>query len=226
MKVLILGKGQLGKEIKSQTDWDLVCIEDQADFDYNHIENCYKYLVNYDVIVNCVAHTDTYSKQKEPHWTVNYYAVSRLTDWCRENNKKLVHISTDFVYANSSSIASEESLPVHDKNWYSYTKLLADGYIELKGENYLLIRTSFKPKPFPYDEAYTDILTCADYIDNIAAFIIQLINEERIGIYNVGTEPKTIYTLAKQTKPDVKKGLSKEWMPKDLRMNCDKFKNR
>ena len=89
-----------------------------------------------------------------------------------------------------------------------------------------MIRTSFKPKPFPYDEAYTDILTCADYIDNIAAFIIQLINEERIGIYNVGTEPKTIYTLAKQTKPDVKKGLSKEWMPKDLRMNCDKFKNR
>lgn len=226
MKVLILGNGQLGKEIKSQTGWDQVSRKDHSDFDFNHIENCYKYFVNYDAILNCVAHTDTYSKEKEPHWTVNYHAVSRLTDWCRENDRKLIHISTDFVYANSPGTPAEDSVPVHNENWYSYTKILADGYIELKGENYLLIRTSFKPKPFPYKEAYTDILTSADYIDKIANNIIQLIKEERTGIYNVGSEPKSIYTLAKQTRPNVKKAVSKHWMPKSVQMNCDKFKNR
>ena len=36
---------------------------------------------------------------------------------------------------------------------------------------------------------------------------------------------KSIYDLAKETKPDVKSGLSRGWMPQDTRMNCNKFKN-
>ena len=33
--------------------------------------------------------------------------------------------------------ASENDIPIHGNNWYSYTKLLADAYIELKSKNYL-----------------------------------------------------------------------------------------
>lgn len=224
MKVLILGDGLLGSEIKKQTGWDSINRKTHT-FDFSSITSVYKYLKDYDVILNCIANTDTYSKDKESHWNINYKAVSRLTDWCSENDKKFVHISTDFVYANSKGSPSEESVPVHADNWYSYTKLLADGYIELKGKDYLIIRTSFKPNPFPYDTAFTDIEGSFDYVDVIASGIINLIRAKQKGIWNVGTEDKTIYELAKETLPSVKPRPRKNNMPKDTRMNCQKFNN-
>ena len=224
MKILILGDGVLGKELKKQTGWDSVS-RSTHQIDFNDVTSCYQYLKEYDVIVNCIAHTDTYDKNKETHWAVNYKAVSRLTDWCSENNKKFVHISTDYVYANSTSTPSEEDVPVHAENWYSYTKLLADGYIELKGNDYLIIRCGHKIRPFPFDTAYTDIEGNFDYVNVIAEGIINLINNNAIGLYNVGTEDKTMYELAKKTRSSVKPGPKQFYMPKDVRMNCNKFKD-
>ena len=224
MKVLILGDGLLGSEIKKQTGWDNISRKTHT-FDFRDITSVYKYLKDYDVILNCIAYTNTYDKDKERHWDINYKAVSRLTDWCTENNKKLVHISTDYVYANSNCTASETDVPVHGEHWYGYTKLLADGYIELKGRDYLIIRCGHKPTPFKFDTAYTDIEGNFDYVNVIAEGIICLINKNAIGLYNVGTEPKTIYDLAVKTRPDVKEGLKRGWMPSDVRMNCNKFNN-
>jgi len=224
MKVLILGDGLLGSEIKNQTGWDSISRKTHT-FDFNIITSVYQYLKEYDVILNCIAYTNTYDKNKENHWNINYKAVSRLTDWCSENNKKLVHISTDFVYANNSNVPSEDDVPVHAENWYSYTKLLADGYIELKGNDYLIIRCGHKPNPFPFDTAYTDIQGNFDYVNIIAKNIINLINKKAIGLYNIGTEEKTIYDLAIKTQPNIKKGNKKEEMPGDVRMNCNKFKD-
>ena len=225
MKIVILGDGLLGKELKKQTGWDSVS-RSTHQIDFNDVTSCYQYLKEYDVIVNCIAHTDTYDKNKETHWAINYKAVSRLTDWCYENNKKLVQISTDYVYANSVGAASESSVPVHANNWYSYTKLLADGFIELRSKDYLIIRCGHKINPFPYDTAYGDIIGNFDYVNVIASGIIDLINNNATGLYNVGTKSKTMYDLAKETNPNVKSGVSRGWMPKDIRMDCNKFKNK
>ena len=225
MKVVILGDGLLGKELKNQTGWDSISRKTHK-IDFNDVTSCYQFIKEYDVIINCIAHTDTYDKDKETHWAINYKAVSRLSDWCTDNNKKLVQISTDYVYANTTHAPSELSVPVHGEHWYGYTKLLADGYIELKGKNYLIIRCGHKPNPFPFDTAYSDIVGNFDYVNVIAAGIISLINKNSVGLYNVGTETKTIYELAKETRPDVKEGLKRGWMPQDIRMNCTKFKNK
>jgi len=64
-----------------------------------------------------------------------------------------------------------------------------------------------------------------DYVDVIASGIISLVNKNATGLYNVGTEIKSIYDLAMETRPDVKSGLSRGWMPSDVRMNCHKFNN-
>jgi len=225
MKIVILGDGLLGKELKKQTGWDSVS-RSSHQIDFNDVTSCYQYLKEYDVIVNCIAYTDTYDKDKEIHWAINYKAVSRLTDWCSENGKKLVQISTDYVYANSSGSVNELGVPVHGEHWYGYTKLLADGYIELKGKDYLIIRCGHKPTPFQFETAYTDIVGNFDYVNVIAAGIVSLINKNAIGLYNVGTEQKTMYDLAKETRPNVKKGLKRGWMPSDVRMDCNKFKNK
>jgi dTDP-D-glucose 4,6-dehydratase len=178
----------------------------------------------YDVIVNCIANTSTYSLNKEEHWNVNYKGVADLVDFCNKWNIKLVHISTDYVYTNSINEASEDDVPIHGNNWYSYTKLLADSYIELKSNNYLVCRETHKPKPFPYENAWIDQTGNFDYIDVISKLIIQLINSNSTGIFNVGTQIKSIFELASQTTP-VKVAFRPSETPGNTTMNVNKLNN-
>tara|TARA_R110000823_G_scaffold262221_1_gene382822 strand:- start:6783 stop:8147 length:1365 start_codon:yes stop_codon:yes gene_type:complete len=220
MKVLVLGDGLLGSEIINQTGWD--CISRKKD---NFDIKCLDIIPNgYDVIVNCIANTNTYSDDKDSHWETNYVFVNDLIDYCNERYIKLVHISTDYVYAGSKSYASEDSIPLHCDNWYGYTKLLSDGIVQLRSNNYLLCRCTQVPKPFPYDKGWTDRIGNLDYVDVISDLIIKLINNDSNGIFNVGTEVKTTYELAKQTKPNVGKSLKPNHVPGDLSMDISKLK--
>ncbi len=222
MKVVILGNGLLGSELQKQTGWD--CISRENDnLDINDPSTYFAKLRDYDAVVNCVANTDTYSDDKDAMWETNYRSVSRLCEWCNDEQIKLIHISTDYVYANNEIPTSENEVPIHANNWYSYTKLLADGYIELKSKDYLIIRCSHKPNPFPYDKAFIDVSGNFDYVNVIVENIVKLINTEATGIYNVGTSNKTIYMLAQQTMANVKPGLAPSNMPKNTNMNLTKF---
>ena len=139
--------------------------------------------------------------------------------------KKLIAISTDYIYANSFDRATEEDIPVHEGNWYSYTKLLADAYVQARAKNYLMFRCSFKPRPWPYDNAIISQVGNFDYVDIIAKQMINMIEKNATGVYNIGTEDKTIYDLARQTVPDVKKSYAilNDTMPTNITMSLDKF---
>ena len=220
MKVLVLGDGLLGSEIVKQTNWD--CISRKKDgFDITKNEFDF---YGYDVIINCIAFTDTYSNDKESNWNINYKAVADLVDYCNNFNIKLVHISTDYVYTNSISDASENDIPVHGNNWYSYTKLLADAYIELKSLNYLICRGTHKPNPFPYEKAWVNQWGNFDYVDVVAFLIINLVMSNNFGIFNIGTEFKSIFDLAKKTNKNVKPAGKPDYVPKDTSMNISKLK--
>jgi nucleoside-diphosphate-sugar epimerase len=232
MKVVVLGDGLLGTEIVKQTKWDFISrkkdnfdITDQSTF-LLLIENYDGtiFTPKYDTIVNCIASTDTYSSNKELNWNVNYKGVADLVDFCNKWNIKLVHISTDYVYTNSISNASENDVPIHGNNWYSYTKLLADAYIELKSKNYLICRETHKPNPFPYKKAWINQIGNFDYIDKISSIVIQLIKLNSQGIFNVGTELKSIYTLANRT-TSVIPAFKPDNVPSDTSMNLDKLYN-
>ena len=207
--VLVLGDGLLGSEIVRQTSWDYISRKKDS-FEVNYGENFldYNYKFNeflrpYDTIVNCIACTDTYNSNKELHWDLNYKFVRDLIEHCNHNSKKLIQISTDYLYSNSNPTKrSEEDVPVHCSNWYGYTKLLSDGLVQLSCRDYLLIRTSFKPRPFPFDKSLLQFGNF-DYVDTIAELIIKLIEKNSKGIYNVGTEKKTMNDLAKVTREDV-----------------------
>ena len=221
MKVLVLGDGLLGSEIIKQTNWDYISRKKDG-FDITKDEfNFY----GYDVIVNCIAFTNTYSNDKESNWNINYKAVADLVGYCNNYNIKLVHISTDYVYTNSVSNASEEDIPIHGNNWYSYTKLLADAFIELKSHDYLILRESHKPNPFPYDNAWINLVGNFDYVNKIAEIIINLIKLEENGIINVGTDLKTIYDLAIETNKNVKATLKPKQAPEDVSLDLTKLKN-
>jgi dTDP-4-dehydrorhamnose reductase len=222
MNILILGNGLLGSEIIKQTNWDYLSRQED-NFDFCDPKSYVDKLFEYDTILNCVGYTNTYSKDKEKHKEVNFEAVVNLSDICEKQKKKLIHISTDYVYEYSESYASENDMPLISKNWYTYYKLLADEYIMLKNKNYLICRTSFKPKPFPYESAWIDQIGNFDYVDIISDLIIKLINKDANGLYNVGTSKKTIYVLALMTNTDVKIGYKPSYAPQDITMNTKKL---
>lgn len=223
MKVLVLGDGLLGSEIVRQTGWDYVSRK-KDNIDFTKITSWSELLLPYDTIINCIAYTKTYDLNKELHWNINYKAVTELVDYCNNHRKKLIHISTDYVYTNSVSEASEDDVPIHGNNWYSYTKLLADAYIELKAKNYLICRETHKPNPFPYKIAWVDQIGNFDYVDEISSLIIKLIKNNLQGIYNVGTELKSIFTLSNST-AKTNPGLKPENVPSNTSMNLNKLKD-
>jgi dTDP-4-dehydrorhamnose reductase len=220
MKVLVLGDGLLGSEIVKQTNWDYISRKKDG---FDITKNDFNFH-GYDVIINCIAFTNTYSNDKENNWNVNYKAVADLVDYCNNQNIKLVHISTDYVYTNSNSEVSENDIPVHGNNWYSYTKLLADAYIELKSNNYLICKGTHKPNPFPYERAWDDQWGNFDYVDVISSLIINLVMSNNFGIFNVGTELKSMFDLAKQTNKNVKPAGKPEYVPNNTSMDVSKLK--
>ena len=227
-KIVVLGDGLLGSELVKQTGWDFISRKKDG-FDISNYSLYYKFFLEdhdsiawwskYNVIVNCIANTNTYSDNKDLHWDINYKSVIKLSDFCSKHNIKLVHISTDYVYTNSVNNASENDVPIHGDNWYSYTKLLGDSYIQLNKNN-LVLRGTHKQRPFPYNKAWIDQIGNFDYVDVMASLRKQLIEKEAIGLYNVGTELKTMFSLAGDVTPD----FSPTNVPKNVSMNVNKLK--
>ena len=219
MKVLILGDGLLGSELALQTGWDIASRK-RGNLDINDYWGLVDLIVKYDVVVNCIAHTNSYSEDKDTHWNINYKFAADLSDICNTEGVKLVHISTEFVYANNPSPPTEEDLPIPDNTWYAYTKLLADEYIKLNNSNYLICRELHKPNPFPYPEVW-EVQTSGDTVDVISSLIVKMIKNNLSGVYNVGTGDKFLKELAKNSKEI----LPPPQVPKDTRMNLDKLNN-
>jgi dTDP-4-dehydrorhamnose reductase len=230
-KVLILGDGLLGSELRSQSGFDIISRSVDG-FDICDTDTYYK-LTNidhgvvqympYDIIINTIGHTDTYSEDKQTHWDVNYKGLADLVDFCNHWKVKLVHIVTDYIYANSKEDATEDDVPVHCRTWYGYTKLLSDAHVQLKCNDYLCVRGTHKTKPFPYETAWTDQVGNFEYVDEMVKIILQLVDKDVSGVINVGSDKKTMHDLALQTKSDVKQSIvPNKIIPTNLTMNLDR----
>lgn len=225
MKPIILGDGLLGKELRRQTGWDFISRKSHG-FDFSEDLDYYLNIIRYneyDIVINCIANTDTYNNS-ESHRIVNYDRVKDLVEFCNTEKIKLVHISTDYLYANSKPDAKETDPIWPIKTDYGWTKNLGDYHVEMFSKDFLTIRTSFKPNPFPYSRAVLQIGNF-DYVDVISSLIIKLIEKNASGVFNVGTEKKTMLELAERTVPDI--GSCDSYnvlMPNDISMDLTKLK--
>ena len=96
--VLVLGDGLLGRELINQTNWDYVS-RSKNGFDIDHLDKFI--LSNYNIVINCIAHTDTYSEDKEDHWNVNYKFVDRLTTVTIIRLNSFIFLLTMFILTPS-----------------------------------------------------------------------------------------------------------------------------
>ena len=162
------------------------------------------------VLVHAAAYTDV--AEAETHrrlcWRINVEGTRHIATAAAERKIFLVHISTDYVFEGVSGGYAEDDPLGPVRNYYSLSKLVAEE-VARTCPQHLVIRTSFRPREWPYTIAFTDLFTSQDYVDVIApeiATAIRRCKEIPYDTVHIATERKSVYELAKRRKPNVKRG--------------------
>ncbi|OXA97451.1 dTDP-4-dehydrorhamnose reductase [Flavobacterium oncorhynchi] len=150
-KILVTGAtGQLGSELLvlspsySRYEW---IFADRTKATLNDLDLLESQLVAIkpDVIFNCGAYTavDKAESEKELAFKVNHLAVELIAKYTAKNNVKLIHISTDYVFDGSSSIALDEKAETNPVNVYGESKLAGEIVCIKENPETIIIRTSW-----------------------------------------------------------------------------------
>lgn len=195
MKILIIGgTGILGKEL-SKLDNNMICVGSEYDiYEFSKLETLLDNMEP-DLIINCAAiKSGNVLDYPVKSININIIGSCNLSKYCIEKNRRLVYISTDYVYPGINGNYKETD-PVLPNNEYSWTKLAGECPVKLV-KNHLIIRTSFGENIFPYKEAYDNLIVSKDYVDIIAPKILNAAKSTIVGILNIGTEFKTMFEYA------------------------------
>tara|TARA_Y100001970_G_scaffold294299_1_gene450069 strand:+ start:24399 stop:25271 length:873 start_codon:yes stop_codon:yes gene_type:complete len=163
--------------------------------------------INPDVVINCSAITDVAKCEieKELAYSVHVKGIENLIYCCSQNNAKLIHFSSDYVFDGTKNPYSELSKP-SPINYYGTTKNKADKLISDELSNFLILRTSIlygsndSLKTDYVGEVLTQLKVFGEisadnvrikypvFIDNLSDIVNQLINENKNGLYNIATD--------------------------------------
>jgi dTDP-4-dehydrorhamnose reductase len=150
-KVLVTGaNGQLGSEIAvlsvkfPKYEW---IFADRTKITLNDLSILETQLkeIKPDIILSCGAYTavDKAETEKELAFTINHLAIELIAQYAVENNVKLIHVSTDYVFDGSSSIALGEDSETNPINAYGESKLAGEIACLKENPNSIIIRTSW-----------------------------------------------------------------------------------
>ncbi len=182
------------------------------------------------VVAHAAAYTDVAGAEKNRAscWAVNVDGTRNLVRAVSQRGLRLVHVSTDYVFAGTTGGYREDDPPGPVRNYYSLTKLVAEQLARLV-PHHLVLRTSFRPREWPYDNAFTDLFTSQDYVDVIApqiALAIQRCDEIPYTVLHIATERKSIYELASRRRPDVRPSSKADVavaLPDDISLDCSRW---
>lgn len=229
--VLFGGTGLLGAELlKRSRDIDAPSHNVVDVRDKQRVEQ-YLLDVRPDLVIHAAAVTDNRWVERHPGdavWT-NIIGTANVAMGSIAARARLVYISTDYVYRGDRGNYREtdEILPF---NRYAWTKLGGEAAVQCV-ENHLIIRTSFGPSAFPYQQAFVDKWVSKDYVDVIAPMILDAALSPLTGIVNIGTDRKTVYEYARARNSavkSVKAAHTAHNTPADTSLNLDRwyaFKN-
>lgn len=150
MKVLLLGSGgQLGWELQRTCplDIDLIAYDhSQVDFNEEHrIEACIL-SSDPDWIINAAAYTavDKAEEEKELARQINHKAVAQIAQTAKAGQKKLIQISTDFIFDGQSCkpyCINSQPCPI---SVYGQTKLDGENTVkQILKDDATIIRTAW-----------------------------------------------------------------------------------
>ena len=215
MKVLVIGSdGQLGLEFQkisnnlNSLSWIFSTIET---LDLLKLDTISSFLneINPTVIINCAAYTDVDKAETEFKLanTINYRAVDIISRWTSDNNKKLIHVSTDYVFDGLSNIPLSENSKTKPVNEYGSSKLKGEIACLKNDPNSIVIRTSWLYSTFGKNFVKTmidlmkknssvrvvnDQIGSPTYAKDLAKVIIEIImnSKNKSGLFHYSNEGK------------------------------------
>ena len=159
MRILVTGKnGQLGHSIQK------IVSEDSSNNSQNkngfifvgrneldlssedNIANYFNGKGKFDIIINCAAYTAVDKAEEEQTLAnqVNHLAVAQLAQIAKNQQAKLIHISTDYVFDGESDNPYTETDVTNPINVYGKTKLAGEKALqEIMPTDAIIIRTSW-----------------------------------------------------------------------------------
>ncbi len=141
---------------------------------------------------------------KKTAWAVNVVGTENIADACQVSNKKLIYISTDFVFDGTNppdNGYSEEDTP-DPINWYGKTKYEGEKIVQELPTSWLIVRIAY-PYRGKFEKldffrailnrlqkgekviAVTDHIFTPTFIDDIAFAIDCLIRKKEKGLFHV-----------------------------------------
>jgi dTDP-4-dehydrorhamnose reductase len=159
MRILVTGKnGQLGRSIQKLVNTDTRIDNNQSSNEYIFVgremldlsseSSISHYFGNnmFDIIINCAAYTQVDKAEQEVELAnqINHLAVKQLASIANNQQARLIHISTDYVFDGESNKPSVETDIPNPINVYGRTKLAGEKALqEVMSTNAIIIRTSW-----------------------------------------------------------------------------------
>jgi len=159
MRILVTGKnGQLGRSIQKVVNTVTKIDNNQSpnnfifvgreELDLNSESSISNYFGNnkFDIIINCAAFTQVDKAEQEVELAnqINHLAVKQLASIASNQQARLIHISTDYVFDGESNKPYLETDTPNPINVYGRTKLAGEKALQtVMPMNALVIRTSW-----------------------------------------------------------------------------------
>lgn len=154
-KILVTGcNGQLGraiqKEYEGEADFILTDVAagdgiTSLDITDIHAVTSLVRATQPDVLINCAAHTnvDACEQQWDLAYKINAIGPRNLSIAARETGAKLIHVSTDYVFAGDGDRPYTEFDAPGPVSAYGKTKLEGENFVRQFGERYFILRTAW-----------------------------------------------------------------------------------
>jgi dTDP-4-dehydrorhamnose reductase len=159
MRTLVIGKnGQLGRSIQKIVNTNTKIDNNQSPNDFIFVgreeldlrseSSISHYFKNnkFDIIINCAAYTQVDKAEQEAELAnqINHLAVKKLAGIASNQQARLIHISTDYVFDGESNKPYLETDTPNPINAYGRTKLAGEKALRaLMPINAIIIRTSW-----------------------------------------------------------------------------------
>jgi dTDP-4-dehydrorhamnose reductase len=240
-RLLITGaNGRLGCELTPLLPHALVPA--RAELDVTDADAVLAYLHGHrpTAVLHAAAYTDVAGAEREPEacWRVNVRGTRHVAAACAAIGATLVHVSTDYVFWGDADPARaarggyrEDDATGPVRNHYALSKLAAEDEAR-RAPRHLIVRTSFRPREWPYPVAFEDVRTSQAYVDELAPDLALVARhadrlvDAGVHVLHVVGPPTSVFELARRRKPDVRPGSRAQAgvaLPDDVVLNRERW---
>jgi dTDP-4-dehydrorhamnose reductase len=148
--------------------------------------------------------------KEQTAWAVNVFGTQNIIEACQKTKKKIIFLSTDFIFDGKKRAYVEEDEP-GPVNWYAKTKYEAEKLVQSSGLDYIIARIAYPYRAYFERQDFvrvliaklqkgeqlnmvTDHIMTPTFIDDIVNALDVLIKLEQKGIFHVvGSQTITPY---------------------------------